>query len=302
MPSIEKRTLIFLHIFKTGGVTLNKILSRQFPPDSVFVITHAAPPVIREALLEFKQLSHKDTKQIRYLAGHMPFGFHKYLVQPCIYTTLLRNPVDRVISEYYAFQRNADSYLYKEITSRNIRLEDYVREGMFLAWNGQVRLLRETSKDWLEIFGPVSLSRKNLQVAKENLRQHFIVGLTDRFDESLILLKRTFGWDGDIHYAKQNVGLRVPGRDEVSSKAVSLIEKYNQLDMELYEFGKRMFEEKISQQDDTFEEELQTFRLYNREGIYRKVYARLKNSKLYALSPRPRAAVSRVIKKITSRS
>ena len=44
-----------------------------------------------------------------------------------------------------------------------------------------------------------------LERAKRNLDEHFSwLGMTERFDESLILLRRTFGWR-DVRYVSRNV-------------------------------------------------------------------------------------------------
>ena len=50
-----------------------------------------------------------------------------------------------------------------------------------------------------------------LETAKRNLEAHFAwVGITERFDESLVLLGRTFGWR-DVRYVSANVSRRGRG-------------------------------------------------------------------------------------------
>ncbi|MEO5579030.1 MAG: hypothetical protein ABIR58_00110 [Gemmatimonadaceae bacterium] len=37
------------------------------------------------------------------------------------------------------------------------------------------------------------------ELAKQNLRRHFrVVGVTDRFDETLLLMKQAFGWTNSL--------------------------------------------------------------------------------------------------------
>ena len=202
------------------------------------------------------------------------FGLHEYLPQPAIYLTLLRNPVERVISEYYHQERfwGADG---SELPPQNVNLEYYVRNGMMLACNGQVRLLMGAPEGPWPNYGPFLASQDNLETAKANLREHFIFGLTERFDETLILLKRAFGWKTrDIIYMRQRVGRRPPA-DKISRETVNLIEEHNELDMQLYEFAKQLFEEQISRQDSSFRNELRTLRLLSKFPFWFTIRASL---------------------------
>lgn len=260
----KEKTLIFLHMYKTAGTTMNEIIRRHLPQDAVFYFPEGSPQVIQEHTNLLKGLPQEDRLRIRCIWGAPFFGLDKYLPQPSTYVTLLRDPVERVISEYYHQEifRGPDG---SELPSQNVSLEDYVRNGMMLAWNGQVRYLKGAPEGSWPNYGPVSVSHDDLEIAKANLREHFIIGLTERFDESLILLKRAFGWRTiDIVYRKQRVGRKRPPKDEISNETVKLIEAHNQLDIQLYEFAKQMFEERISQQDSSFKREVQILRLLNK--------------------------------------
>ena len=99
---------------------------------------------------------------------------------------------------------------------------------------------------------------------KANLRDNIeVVGLTGRFDETLLLLKKAFGW-GNVFYARQNVVRKRPHRDQLSADTLAVIHKYNQLDMELYQFATTLFEEQVRKQGASFAEEVRSFRRANR--------------------------------------
>ena len=299
----KARTLIYLHVNKAAGITAKMILRHQFQRKCIFQINGKTPVTVEKSLNKLKCLPYLDKLQIKCLMGHMAFGLHKYLPQPCVYVAFLRDPVDRVMSEYYHFLQTPDAYLYEKLNSENISLERYVNEGMFLSWNCQVRLVGDISdKRWTEIFGPMVLSNDDLEIAKLNLRRHFIIGITERFDESLILFKRAFGWESQsLLYSKQNVTIRRPHREGISGSTIRLIEKHNELDMQLYEFAERMFEEAISQQDGSFAEEVQAFQARNKDGLYHKAYSIFRNSRLFERTPRLRAVANRAIGRITNR-
>jgi hypothetical protein len=103
-----------------------------------------------------------------------------------------------------------------------------------------------------------------LQLARRNLREHFVVvGLTERFDESLILMKRRLGWNW-IWYTPRNVASSRPTRSEIPSSTIRLIERTNEKDVELYAFAKDLFEEQIREQGKGFQLTVKTYQLLNR--------------------------------------
>lgn len=264
----QGQTVIFLHIPKAAGSTLSSVIQRQYEPGDTFRIDGFH---IRESIDEFKKIPEAKKEKIRFLSGHMFFGLHEFLPQASTYITMLRNPVDRVISHYYHVIRHSNHYLYQEVTSRNMNLKDYVSSGISAELdNGQTRdisgegIVQKPFPDTGISFG--QCSTEMLERAKRNLREHFaVVGLAERFDESLILLKRTFGW-GTPCYVKSNVGENHPHKRDISKDELKLIEKYNELDIELYKYAGEMFEELINQRLplSSFERELKQFKLLNK--------------------------------------
>jgi hypothetical protein len=263
----QERSLIFLHIPKAGGSTLHKIIERQYKSDTIFNIDGTR---VQESIDEFKKLPEVQRGKIRVLKGHMWFGLHKYLPHPSTYITLLREPVDRMISHYYYILQEPRHYLYETVTSHRMNLKDYVCSGISAELdNGQTRLL-----SGIEDINVAKCSPALLESAKKNLDEHFaVIGLTERFDETLILLKRAFGWK-TLFYDKEKVTRNRPRRKDVSKDTLNAIEKHNELDINLYQYVKELFEAQISQQVSFFEKELKLFKLLNNfYSHYRKVYS-----------------------------
>ena len=86
-----------------------------------------------------------------------------------------------------------------------------------------------------------TMQRRMLQSAKQNLAQLYYFGLTEHQKENQILFENTFG-----------LKFRKPGLVQLNSKAQSLkydikkrqleqLKKLNSLDIELYDFGKKIF-------------------------------------------------------------
>jgi hypothetical protein len=255
--SINKHeALIFLHIPKTAGTTLMSILDRQYKPGAIFSTYGNA----QEAVDKFKTFSESQRMNIRVLKGHIPFGVHTFLPQPSHYFTILRDPIDRIISHYYFVLETTSHYLHDRVTSQNMTLKDYVSNGIATRLdNGQTRIISGVG----DTVGFGQCSPEMLETAKKHLRGMPVVGLSERFDETVILLKRNLGWKLPF-YMKANVTKNRPGREDISKDTIAVIERYNELDFELYKYAQELFEELIRQQPPAFERELKRFRFLNK--------------------------------------
>jgi hypothetical protein len=273
----EDRALLFLHIPKAAGSTLHPIFERHFAPDVTFDLARINPP---ESIQQLFNLPELERRKIRLLKGHMPYGLHKYLGVPAAYITMLRHPAERVVSQYYFTRRMPGISLYDEIISKNMGLADFVRKRASLrATNDQTRLISGVEKvnsgllrgEQMRTFegNEEAASADTLMIAKRNLANHFaVVGLSERFDESLLLIRREFGWR-NVYYTKRNVTKNRPSIRQVSREVIELIEKHYELDMELYKYAQQRFEERVREQGELFERELRSFRRKNK--LYEKV-------------------------------
>ncbi|HEX8474147.1 MAG TPA: sulfotransferase family 2 domain-containing protein [Pyrinomonadaceae bacterium] len=255
----NKRVLIYLHIPKTGGLTLRSIIERNFPSDSIHHIDGS--PGSKERFIELPEATRR---RINVLRGHMPFGLHAHLYGRADYLTMLRHPVERIISLYYYILATPNNNFHAEVAGRRMSLADFVESRISQAKNHQTRMISGLENRFDDAA---------LEVAKANLRTHFTaVGLNEKFDESLILFKRLLGWN-NIFYVKRNVTKKRPRLRDVPDATVKLIEKQNALDTELYEFAAQRFRELVAQQDDSFHDELLAFRRSNKlYGGFRRGY------------------------------
>lgn len=239
----RETTAIFLHIPRTAGTTLHRIIERQYPPEEIFFIQSNDPFV---DVGEFKALSEEQRAGIRMLKGHMPFGLHESIPGPSTYFTILRDPIERVISLYYFILRAPQHYLYDTIMSENMSLQTLLERKIPVMMNdGQVRMISGT---WGNLgFG--ECNRDVLEIAKKNLREYFaVVGIAERFDETLFLLKETFDWQNNIEYQRCNVTQNRPSKRDFSQEALHTIAQANQLDIELYKYAKEMLKEQFRRQ------------------------------------------------------
>ncbi len=264
----EKEVIIFQHIPKTAGTTLRYIIQYQFPPSSICELYGSSGPHV-ERINKLKNLSESQRKKIKIINTHLGFGLHKFMSQPYTYITFLREPIERVISMYYYYQKTKNPIFQHLSLQEFVQTYGAVQNGMTKNLSGVTlkrQLLQPKDKD------KVPFSEENLDIAKKNLQTHFkLVGISEKFDESLMLLKRILGWKIPLH-DKSNVSKRA--RD-IPQETLSLIEKLNQFDLQLYEYAKLVFEELINQQDNSFKKEVEEFKQANKSSMS-KLYFKVK--------------------------
>ncbi|PPS40408.1 sulfotransferase family 2 domain-containing protein [Chroococcidiopsis sp. TS-821] len=261
----QEQAIIFLHLPKAAGSTLHRIIERQYPANVIYSIDGLK---VAESIEEFKNLPIARRQEIKMLKGHMNFGLHEYLPRPSTYITMLREPVERVISLYYYIIRNPKHWLHAEVKGKNLSLQEYVSSGIATAANnGQTRLIAAVDESKV---GFDQMSEEHLAIAKQRLQDYFtVVGITEKFDETLILLKNKFGWKMPL-YVKENVTKNRQSKASVPPQTLETVEYYNQLDIQLYQYAKQLFEQQISQNLDIFEREFKSFKLINQQ--YGNVY------------------------------
>lgn len=259
---IGKQMIIFLHVPKTAGTTLRYIIQYQYKPIAVYELYNrrGRSTTHSQRLNELKKLPNAQKEKIRIISSHFGFGLHEFLPRPYTYITFLRKPVDRVISLYY--------YLHRTGGIPNITLEEFVQtypeaqNGMTKHLSGlmlKVQLADPSAKAEINS----QFSSETLEIAKRNLKDHFkVIGLSEKFDESLILLRKQLGWKVPL-YDRSNVDNKQFSTRNVSKDTLSLIEKLNGSDIQVYECGKEIFEDLVNQQGASFDREVENFKQAN---------------------------------------
>jgi FkbM family methyltransferase len=238
--SVRTQTLIFIHIPKAAGSTLSTIIKNQFSEDHIFQVNGTDPA---PSIQQLKTLDREDKRSLQCVMGHMAFGLHETLPQAATYITMLRDPVERIVSHYYYVLRSPHHYLHQKVTTENISLLDYVEMNLTPVEldNGQTRIISGQA-DFSNRTTAPPVTEAELRQAQDNLENHFsVVGLSERFDESIFLLQRVFGWN-NISYERTNGTPGRPNAGDLPENVIRRIQQLNELDMALYETGKRQFE------------------------------------------------------------
>ena len=171
-----QESVIFIHVPKAAGTTLNRLIEWEYP---LFEMYSVDPVLSRRSRANLWQLPQRVFK------GHMPFELHEILPQPATYITVLRRAVERVLSAYYFMNNYVLHPSYWKFRQEGWTLEDLVRRSP--RENVQTKMIAGADYD-------APCTEKILAKAKENLQYFSVIGLTERFEESLALMKLRFGW------------------------------------------------------------------------------------------------------------
>jgi hypothetical protein len=249
----EKPIIIFLHMPRSGGTTLNRLVEWEYGPMSVLAID---PHFYRWSYNTLTRSRIPDIPHLAAIQGHMPFGLHAFLNAPTTYITILRDPIDRVISEYYFRLRHPRRHPLEYREVKTLSLERYINSTE--RHNVQTKLAAgcRNGYDFLE----GECTPDTLALAKHNLSEHFsLVGLTERFDESLALAKVMFGWKIPRH-GLFHVEQRRPRVDSVPANIRDLIRDRYRYDVALYEYGVALFNEAIAKHAPQVQAEVEQIR------------------------------------------
>ena len=128
---------------------------------------------------------------------------------------------------------------------RIAQIEEFMDCSSNLAINRQTRML--ANLELVNCYNTTSMERGErnrimLQSAKENLLQMAFFGLTEMQAESQYIFEQTFNLKFKYNFTqKQSSFAKTLLNDTISDSVVQTIEELNHLDMELYNFAKKVF-------------------------------------------------------------
>jgi hypothetical protein len=276
--------LVFFHIPKTAGTTLTTVLRMNEPGartrhgGNVFKggggVKHG---VTFENLLKN---SGGELDRARILTGHFPLGIREYIPREreARYFTFLREPADRTLSHFFQIREKRggseepNKFDLPPLPA-DATVEDALERG-YLHDNVQTRMLSGLT----EPFGDVT--DEMLEQAKHNLREELaFFGLTERFDESLVLAQRRLGFrsilyrspagtrsDRSARRATGRVSTTRPRGDEVPEDLAEAAEACNRYDIELYRYAEELFDAAPERQGLEFEVEVAALRAAKADG------------------------------------
>ncbi len=139
-------TLIFLHLPKTGGTALRTSLQQAFDPLASALVYPSGDLDGTMTREQFAALPPDALERLRLVMGHISYGAHRRIPRTCRYASIVREPVERVLSLYYHYLNLPGVRFMGKGHRERLRL----------------RLLRVGVDDW--VFGERRIPADNLMV------------------------------------------------------------------------------------------------------------------------------------------
>jgi len=226
--------VIFDHLPKCGGLSLYPYLDSNYPQRKIFTINGVQP---EQSILEFQSKSKKKKSNYFLIKGHLANELFEYIPSNFLKITMLRDPIDRVISHYFYAKNMPHHYLYSQIHSSNINLEQYVSLGI----TDEVRNWYTTHFSGLPLEIVKSEPEISLTKAITNILNHFdLIGFLDEYFLFATELKKIAGYRKSFNNIKINTSKKRLKKNEIASSIINKIEINNEVDILLYAHLKKI--------------------------------------------------------------
>ena len=220
-PLTPDHTLFFLHVPKTGGLTLRRLLSSLYPDEQVCPFHNKWGD-----LATVYDVDDEAVQQHRLVQGHYHYSAHQRLRRPLRTMIFLRDPVRRSISHYRHFRRWPETDFHREVYQ--VPLSDFLDNPDYRTEIVNVSL-RQLSNDTYD-----------LELALHHLEQFDFIGLTEQFNASMAMLSYQFGLPPLLNYEKINVAPRQA--DPISDTLYDRLRELNSADYAIYNRAMELFQ------------------------------------------------------------
>ena len=249
--------IVHCHMPKTAGSALNR---RVFLPRFAKARTWLAYGVLIERRRKAAVESAPD--DVEFIAGHIPFGFAEDFGRPVVHVSVLRDPVDRIVSflNYVAVaDRHGARRKFKE-DMKALARKDPSRFAEMILGQDHVRIRQSNTMVRLAS-GMPRLGKRlpgywRLGLAMRRLRSpDFIVGTQDNFESFASHLDQFLNYrrigavtreraesddDADKRFAK------VVRKEHLSAQTLNLIREMNALDVKFYDTAVALSDRKLA--------------------------------------------------------
>lgn len=192
VPAATVPPLVFVHLPKTGGTTLNHVLMRNYRFRCDAYGPNFFPRYYPDEFVSLvRPPGYDDTKRPVLFTGHIDLANELLRYMPVRYVaiTMLRDPVERIVSHFRNHSTRKNAPLHAEIRA-GLKLPDYFRR------------FQSALPPQYVVFSP---EKPNARDALSNLQSRIsLFGLQPRFGEFVALLSSLVGLP-DVGYRSLNV-------------------------------------------------------------------------------------------------
>jgi len=236
--------IFFIHIMKTAGTSLRKMLTESldesltYPNDKDLSKTkNRFYPSLSEII---EQMESGDLRDFQILCGHYPFFLGELVFKEPKYIVFLRDPVTRTISMIEHRKLKTPEYRklsYEEILENQTFVDNQLRnyQTKVFAFKGIEQCDRDTNM-------PLELNDENFKLALDRIDKVDVIGITERFNESISLVEKEFGFSFDKRLHANRGAYDLQLTNGVRQKIMDI----NEYDLALYDYAKSRFLKSIA--------------------------------------------------------
>jgi hypothetical protein len=240
ITDLPANPLFFMHIPRTGGVSLLQYLDQKFPRAAI------CPA---HEMFEFEQLKQQnDLSGYSSYRGHFGIDLPRQIdPNPCV-ITFLRRPIARVFSIWRHLRSHAVPF--QQNTGRLVRrIQDMAGAARSLEFEGFCHFAMEHHGPWFfnsmtvlctqgrnTAFTDVRSPHDLLEDAKRSIDGFFFVGFTETFNQSVAQMQRRFAWPLET-IAHANAA--PAAQHDLDGKLVSWLAAVTETDDHLYDYAFR---------------------------------------------------------------
>lgn len=233
---------LFFHMPKTAGNSISELLTKIYGD----LYRKASS---REMLGLIEQGTIGNYKA---MLGHYRLcdPFYERLKININQYVVLREPVDRVISQYYFLRSREDHALHQKALQYS--LEEVLRSEDMIYEMGMSDFQTQVLSSFLR-----SGSRKLMfAYAKARLSDAFtFLSLYEELPSFVKVCSKRLGWP-EVELPRVNVSGGRPTKEELPRGIIRLIEERNQLDIRLYQYAVDVYREQMCSYADVFEDKV----------------------------------------------
>jgi len=263
----KKPVCLHFHIFKNAGMTIGWILEKNFGKNHVRMDVDVSDEILpMEVIIDYLG-KNSEVKAFSSHLSKLPIPENtNFEIIPILF---IRNPIDRIFSIYHYNRdiKNDNSLGCKK--AKSLSFAEYIK------WEFEQKK-RMNMKNFQTLYlsdkdiksYPIS---SDLELAKNRLKIIPVLGIVDRFDESLVYAEeflQSYFPNIDLAYTRQNVTSNKnltlsekleAKKSEIGEDLMNELNDKNKLDLELYTEANKILTSRI-EEIDRFDTKLNNFR------------------------------------------